>query len=258
MAWFAATKDLRERRESGDRHRRAGRIEDAVREYRALMHALAEAGLRLRATAMCRTVLELSPGDDDASLLLAELTGRGRDPKNDVTLEVQLGDVLAEMPDTPPPLPGDHHDDDLRRRIAHGCRLFAGLPHVVGDAIIGALDAQVFPAGSPLMRAWRTSPGLFAIATGEIEVMGSDAPGGVPRCIVGGGHVVGEMSALPENLASGDVVTRTSITGLFLSTTQLAGMAERFPPLRERLDKLSICRRALNSRMRPDSPTPLG
>lgn len=274
MAWFAAIKDLRMYRERGDRYRQIGRIDEALHEYRALMRGLAESGLRLRATATCRLILELAPDDDEAMILLGELTGRARHKKHDITLEVQLDDVLVEAlpedhPDalaepaaTPPPLPGDHDDDlELRRRVARGSRLFAGLHDEhdeIAEAVIHALYAQVLPAGSPLMRAARASPGLYAIVAGEIEVVGSDAPGGVPRCVVGAGHLVGEMSALPENLASGDVVARTATTALFLSTRRLSRLAGDFPALRAHLDKLSICRRALDSRLRPDSPTALG
>ena len=270
MAWFASAKDLRGRRDAGDKLRRAGKIEEAVEEYRAYMRALVESGLKLRAAAACRLVLEMSPGDIEAAQTLEALNGNGKDARDDITLEVQPVDVLASTLTTVtsspssapsrvsmPPIPRDVDDDELLRLVARSSRLFVGLPEDVGAAALSAFEVRVFPAGATLMQALRASPGVYAIDAGTVDVLGSAAPGGVRRCTVGPGSLVGEMSALPDNPATGDVVAKTATTALFLPTQELATIAVRHPLLRAHLDKLSVLRRALDSRWRPDSPTTL-
>ncbi len=245
-------KDLRAHRALGDRLRRTGKLDEAAAAYRALMRELAAEGLKLRAAAACRLVLEVSPGDIEARETLKALTGAAA--ADDITLEVQPTDVLVEHPSAPPPLP---EDDDLRRLIARSARLCAGVPAEVAEAVALAFAPAVLPAGSPLMRGGRDSPGLYAIEGGEVDVVGSDAPGGVRPGVVGCATLLGEMSALPDNRASGDVLARTPVTALFLAADALGALSLRHPPLRARLDKLSICRRALDARLRPDFPTPL-
>jgi hypothetical protein len=256
MAWFAAAKDLRARRDVGDRLRAAGRIDEAADEYRRLMRMLTEAGLKLRATAACRLVLELAPGDIEAVQTLAALNGSTI--PSDITLEVQPADVVDV---TPPPAPSDDDnssardaradvaegraiggdpDIELRRSVVQRSRLFAGLSVDVGDVVIRALDVRVFPAGATLMKHGETSPGLYAVDSGELNVCGA-------------GFVVGETSALPENPATMDVVARTSVVALFLSTSSMVRLASRFPELAARIAKLSVSRRASYDGLRPEN-----
>jgi hypothetical protein len=237
MAWFAAAKDLRARRDVGDRLRADGKIDEAADEYRRLMRMLVEAGLKLRATAACRLVLECAPGDVEAVQTLAALNGSTI--PSDITVEVLPADVVDV---TPPPAPSDD-DIELRRAVVQRSRLFAGLSVDVGDVVIRALEVRVFPAGATLMKRGETSPGLYAIDSGEVALQGAT---------IGAGFIIGEMSALPDNPAGGDVVAASSVVALYLSTSTTRRLALRFRELDARLAKLSVTRRAFYAGLRPD------
>jgi hypothetical protein len=257
----SAAKDLRAHRDRGEELRLAGRLDDAAEAYREFVRELVAEGLRLRAAAACRVLLELKPGDLEARQTLHALTTR---PADNITLEVQPADVVFTAPRTPPPLPDDALDtletidtlvEELRVVFAQSARILRDVPPHVATDVATAFTVRTLPAGTLLMRAGHAAPGVYAIARGEIALTG--APGGVRARVIGLGDVVGDTCTLAGNVASGDVVARTPTTALFLATRTLARLARQHPALGARLALLGVLRRAFYERLRPDFATSL-
>src|SRR5262249_9122213 len=128
-------------------------------------------------------------------------------------------------------------------------RLLHGLRDDVVGAAVATFKPRMLRPQQLLMQAQRACPGVLAIDDGAVEVVGMR--------VVHGRHLLGEMALLPANVVRVDVVALTSTTGLFASTRSLAAVARRFPELRARIDKLSVCRRAFDDRWRPEFATSL-
>ncbi|MFW6023264.1 MAG: cyclic nucleotide-binding domain-containing protein [Myxococcota bacterium] len=99
-------------------------------------------------------------------------------------------------------------------------------------ALMALFESVSFEPGEPVVREGQDSEGLFLIASGGVEVTGTDAEGErLPLATLGPGDVVGEISLVLRRPATADVVARHPTVALRLSRARFQEAIEQYPGL---------------------------
>jgi hypothetical protein len=115
----------------------AGRSVEAVELYRAVALAYRDAGRKAQATAVCKSILELAPEDEQCRLLLASLTALP--PPEAPRLTPPPPRLATPIPQPMPPVvPPQRPSEPKRRSSLDETPLPKPVPHHVADPTTGA------------------------------------------------------------------------------------------------------------------------
>src|SRR5512145_485788 len=107
----ADPKDLASRQKLAEVLRRAGAIEEAIEEYKAVADRFARDGRLIKSIAICKTILELDPQHVATQQALADLYSRrqasdaARPPVRQTLMMAVAAAPAAGAPPVPPPAP---------------------------------------------------------------------------------------------------------------------------------------------------------
>jgi CRP-like cAMP-binding protein len=110
-------------------------------------------------------------------------------------------------------------------------------------ALIGHFTPKTFPMGAVMVRQGEEAGCLFLIASGDVEVRGTDAEGdSVVLAQLGAGDVVGEISLVLRQPATADVVAVHTTVALELTSERFQEAIRAYPGLLQELYELAIKR----------------
>lgn len=134
------------------------------------------------------------------------------------------------------------HQRMLANLIRHSSILSAIEPGRRAE-LIGRFTPKTFPVGALMVRQGKENDRLFLIASGEVEVRGTDAEGDkMVLAHLGPGDVVGEISLVLRRPATADVVATHTTVALELTSDQFHEAIRAYPGLLQELYELATKR----------------
>lgn len=125
-------------------------------------------------------------------------------------------------------------------RNLHRLEIFAGCTKRELRAIDGLTTAATLPAGRVLCRQGEIARECFVVVNGEVDVSF-----GARHATLGSGALVGEIVLFsPEGLRTATVTTKTAVTLLVLTRTELARLMAAVPVVAHRIVRESARRLA--------------
>lgn len=120
------------------------------------------------------------------------------------------------------------------------------MPKAEQTELLGRFVTTAFEAGARLVQEGQEAPGLYIVASGEVEVVRTVRG---QRCVVatlGVGDVVGEGSVLLLRPSSADVIARRPCVALHLPREGFLAVVRRHPALFAELYELAVRRDEAN------------
>jgi CRP-like cAMP-binding protein len=123
------------------------------------------------------------------------------------------------------------HDRMVSNLMRHSALLSAIEPKK-RSAVVGFFSSQSFQAGEVLVREGEEADRIFLLASGGVEVRGTDADGDrVVLAQIGPGDVVGEISMVLRRPATADVVAVHATVALALTQERFRAAIKEHLPL---------------------------
>ena len=131
----------------------------------------------------------------------------------------------------------------LLQNLLRRSPLFARFDEATRIDILGQFKTTTFEAAEGIIIQGQPSPGLYLIASGDVDVTIANPEGDMVKvATLGVGEVFGEISLLKNQPATAFVTARTTVGALVLAAEEFQRLLQKHPGVREYLEGLSADR----------------
>ena len=134
----------------------------------------------------------------------------------------------------------------LRDTVASSAIFKPFLPNRIGD-VLPLFTARDFDPGACLLREGQIGDGLYVLMSGECVATRTEGHTEVELGRIGPRDVVGEMSLLGDRPAEATITATSPTITLFMNRDAFDDLIERYPEVRDELERLGGARRVINA-----------